>query len=88
MHEHNNNNTSSVHDVAISLNPCARYSSMTNLDMLLLKGPPHDNLEAGLDELRYTILTEGVPANNEGMVGCAVNEHTCQPIDTFIRQLR
>ncbi|KAF2647900.1 TBC-domain-containing protein [Lophiostoma macrostomum CBS 122681] len=40
---------------------------MPNLDMLLLKGPPHDNLEAGLDELRYTILTEGVPANNEGM---------------------
>jgi subtilase family serine protease len=55
-HNNNNNNKNTV-------------SNMTNLDMLLLRGPSHDNLEAGLDELRYTILTEGVPANNEGMVG-------------------
>lgn len=40
---------------------------MTNLDMLLLKGPT-GNVEDGLNELRYTILTQGIPANNEGMV--------------------
>ncbi|CAI6332484.1 unnamed protein product [Periconia digitata] len=39
---------------------------MTNLDMLLLKGPS-GNVEDGLNELRYTILTQGIPANNEGM---------------------
>ncbi|KAF2869543.1 cell division control protein 16 [Massariosphaeria phaeospora] len=40
---------------------------MTNLDMLLLKCPSAGNLEAGLNELRYTVLTEGIPANSEGM---------------------
>lgn len=42
---------------------------MTNLDMLLAKTPSPDNLEERLNELRYVILTEGVPANSEGMVG-------------------
>lgn len=42
---------------------------MTNLDMLLLKGPSSGNIEEGLGELRYTILTQGIPANSEGMVG-------------------
>ncbi|KAF2204638.1 cell division control protein 16 [Delitschia confertaspora ATCC 74209] len=40
---------------------------MTNLDMLLLKGPPSGDVEGGLYRLRYTILTQGVPANSEGM---------------------
>ncbi|KAH7123890.1 cell division control protein 16 [Dendryphion nanum] len=40
---------------------------MTNLDMLLLKGPSSGNVEEGLSDLRYTILTQGVPANSEGM---------------------
>ncbi|KAF2635319.1 cell division control protein 16 [Massarina eburnea CBS 473.64] len=39
---------------------------MTNLDMLLLKGP-QGNVENGLDELRYAILAQGIPANSEGM---------------------
>ncbi|KAF1951819.1 cell division control protein 16 [Byssothecium circinans] len=39
---------------------------MTNLDMLLLRGPS-GNVESGLNELRYTILTQGIPANSEGM---------------------
>ncbi|PVH99513.1 cell division control protein 16 [Periconia macrospinosa] len=39
---------------------------MTNLDFLLNKGPS-GNVEDGLNELRYTILTQGIPANNEGM---------------------
>lgn len=41
---------------------------MTNLDMLLLKGAAQENTEEGLAELRYTILTKGIPANSEGMV--------------------
>jgi hypothetical protein len=41
---------------------------MTNLDMLLLKGASASNLEEGLQELRYSILTQGIPANSEGMV--------------------
>ncbi|KAF2682791.1 TBC-domain-containing protein [Lentithecium fluviatile CBS 122367] len=40
---------------------------MTNLDMLLLKGPTGSDPEEGLNELRYTILTQGIPANSEGM---------------------
>jgi cell cycle arrest protein BUB2 len=40
---------------------------MTNLDMLLLKGASASNPEEGLQELRYTILTKGIPANSEGM---------------------
>lgn len=41
---------------------------MTNLDMLLLKGASANDPEEGLQELRYTILTKGIPANSEGMV--------------------
>lgn len=40
---------------------------MPNLDMLLLKGPS-PGVEEGLNELRFTILAEGIPANSEGMV--------------------
>jgi cell cycle arrest protein BUB2 len=45
---------------------------MANLDMLLLKGPLSD-VEGGLNELRYTILTSGIPANSEGMVRLRTN---------------
>lgn len=41
---------------------------MTNLDLLLLKGANRDLTEENLAELRYTILTKGIPANSEGMV--------------------
>ncbi|CAO2656915.1 Nn.00g057180.m01.CDS01 [Neocucurbitaria sp. VM-36] len=40
---------------------------MTNLDLLLLKGASSNNPEEGLQELRHTILTKGIPANSEGM---------------------
>jgi hypothetical protein len=40
----------------------------TNLELLLLRGPAGGNAEEGLNELRYTILTQGIPANSEGMV--------------------
>ena len=59
----------------INFNPSSRdnatstYSlAMTNLDLLLLKGPPSGDLEGGLNELRFTILTKGMPANSDGMV--------------------
>lgn len=42
--------------------------NMTNLDVLLLKGPTGRDPEEGLNELRYTVLTQGIPANSEGMV--------------------
>jgi cell cycle arrest protein BUB2 len=41
---------------------------MANLDMLLLKGGTNGMTEENLAELRYTILTKGIPANSEGMV--------------------
>jgi len=42
--------------------------AMTNLDVLLLKGASSDNPEESLRELRYAILTDGIPANSDGMV--------------------
>lgn len=44
------------------------HNKMTNLDMLLLKGASLGNTEESLAEMRYTILTKGIPANSEGMV--------------------
>lgn len=41
---------------------------MANLDMLLLKGNSSGYSEENLAELRYSILTKGIPANSEGMV--------------------
>ncbi|KAF1912607.1 cell division control protein 16 [Ampelomyces quisqualis] len=40
---------------------------MTNLDVLLLKGCTSASPEESLRELRYAILTDGVPANSDGM---------------------
>lgn len=42
-------------------------SIMTNLEALLAKGPSGD-AEAGLEQLRYTILSDGIPSNSDGMV--------------------
>lgn len=41
---------------------------MTHLDLLLQKGPPNGELEAGLDELRRTVLLDGIPSTSDGMV--------------------
>lgn len=43
---------------------------MANLDQILQRASLTSNAEEGLNELRYTILTQGIPANNEGMVSC------------------
>jgi cell cycle arrest protein BUB2 len=40
---------------------------MTSLEILLAKGPSGDT-EAGLEQLRYTILSDGIPSNSDGMV--------------------
>jgi len=41
---------------------------MTHLELLLQKGPPNGELEAGLDELRRTVLLDGIPSTSDGMV--------------------
>ncbi len=46
---------------------------MTNLDTLLLRGAATGNPEEGLRDLRYTVLTKGIPANSEGMVSSHLN---------------
>ncbi|KAK5150988.1 hypothetical protein LTR04_006689 [Oleoguttula sp. CCFEE 6159] len=40
---------------------------MTSLDTFLLKGPPGGDLTGGLEQLRYTVLTDGIPSNGDGM---------------------
>lgn len=41
---------------------------MTNLDLLLQKGPVNGDLTTGLDELRHAVLLDGIPSNSDGMV--------------------
>jgi cell cycle arrest protein BUB2 len=40
---------------------------MSSLETLVLKGPAGD-VGAGLDELRYTVLSDGIASNSDGMV--------------------
>ncbi|KXL46529.1 hypothetical protein M433DRAFT_74335 [Acidomyces richmondensis BFW] len=40
---------------------------MTHLDLFLAKGPPNGDVVAGLDELRRTVLLDGIPSNSDGM---------------------
>lgn len=49
---------------------------MANLDMLLLKGNSSGYSEENLAELRYSILTKGIPANSEGMVSLPTTSTT------------
>jgi cell cycle arrest protein BUB2 len=49
---------------------------MTNLDQILQRASLTSNPEEGLNELRYTILTQGIPANNEGMVSSQAPHYT------------
>ena len=47
---------------------------MASLELLLHKGPPNGNgngsgdLAGGLEQLRYTVLSDGIPSNSDGMV--------------------
>ncbi len=43
-------------------------TAMTNLSSLLLKGPLVGDLTKGLEQLRYTVLLDGIPSNSDGMV--------------------
>jgi hypothetical protein len=57
---------------------------MTNLDLLLLKGANRDLTEENLAELRYTILTKGIPANSEGMVNTPPRRPQPQPAQSHL----
>jgi hypothetical protein len=62
------------------------HHAMTNLDVLLLKGSTSDNPEERLRELRYEILTNGIPANSEGMVpNCPRPLHTALTDNCLVR---
>lgn len=41
---------------------------MTQLDLVLQKGPQNGDVAGGLDELRQIVLQDGIPANSDGMV--------------------
>ena len=41
---------------------------MTHLDLLLQRGPQNGDVEGGLDEIRRTVLLDGIPANSDGTV--------------------
>lgn len=56
---------------------------MTNLDILLLKGASEGITEENLAELRYTILTKGIPANSEGMVSFPTTKALATTINNF-----
>lgn len=36
------------------------------------KGPPNGDVDSGLEQLRYAVLTDGIPSNSDGMVGSLV----------------
>jgi len=40
---------------------------MTSLDTLVLKDPAGD-VASGLEQLRYTVLSDGIASNSDGMV--------------------
>lgn len=46
----------------------APSAKMTHLDLFLQKGPVNGDLVAGLEELRRTVLLDGIPSNSDGMV--------------------
>lgn len=47
---------------------------MTSLDALLAKGPPsRDNILGGLNLLRDTVLSDGIPSNSDGMVSLSAD---------------
>ncbi|KAH0052250.1 cell division control protein-like protein, partial [Aureobasidium melanogenum] len=41
-------------------------NNMTSLETLVLKGPVGD-VESGLEQLRYTVLSDGIASNSDGM---------------------
>jgi cell cycle arrest protein BUB2 len=41
---------------------------MAHLDLLLQRGPQNGDVVGGLDEIRRTVLLDGIPANSDGTV--------------------
>jgi cell cycle arrest protein BUB2 len=52
---------------------------MTHLDLLLQRGPQHGDVVGGLDEIRRTVLLDGIPANSDG----TVSETCVKPLPSF-----
>lgn len=50
--------------------------TMTNLELLLQRGPQDGDVIGGLDEIRRTVLLDGVPANSDGTVSENAISHT------------
>jgi cell cycle arrest protein BUB2 len=51
---------------------------MAHLDLFLQRGPQNGDVEAGLEELRRIVLTDGIPANSDGTVSSStIFEHVC-----------
>jgi len=48
---------------------------MASLDAMLLKGPGAD-VVGGLDQLRETVLSQGIPSNSDGMVSDTAFENS------------
>lgn len=46
--------------------------AMATLDFLMHKGPPNGDVDGGLEQLRYAVLTDGIPSNSDGMVSYPV----------------
>lgn len=65
---------SHYHNLKMPIMP-ARAESF---DQLLRKGPLNGGLLSGLDELRYKILIDGIPGNNDGMVNLLFSKTTKQ----------
>lgn len=43
-------------------------TAVANLAQLLQHGPPRGDVCKGLEELRYTVLADGIPSNSDGIV--------------------
>jgi len=48
-------------------------ADMASLDVLLLKGPPAGDVVGGLEQLRESVLSNGIPSNSDGMVSSRTN---------------
>ena len=49
----------------------------SELDEFIRRGPNNGDVAQGLVELRYRILTDGIPANSDGMVTRSISYITC-----------
>lgn len=62
-----------------SRKPLHDTTAMTALCHLLQQGPPRGDILKGLEQLRYTILADGIPSNRDGMV-CHPSPYPLSPL--------